>query len=157
MNRLKTEPAVFWFCRFSLISDGSIFPDYFDLYLMMLYRSVKLNEWINWWILSKVIDQKPKVGQRGRRRHRRRRQRQRQRSLRDMTPMCRPCFAGNTNSGYNYMTNGQQCNNYIHRALFYIVVIRGLFKYECKSLHNFRHIYTTTKWYTFLKRIICHL
>ena len=28
--------------------------------------------------------------------------------------------------------------------------IRGLFKYECKYLHNFRHIYASTKWYTFL-------
>ena len=28
--------------------------------------------------------------------------------------------------------------------------IRGLFKYECKWLHNFLHIYATTKWYTFL-------
>ena len=29
-------------------------------------------------------------------------------------------------------------------------VVRGLFKYECKWLHNFLHIYATTKWYTFL-------
>ena len=26
------------------------------------------------------------------------------------------------------------------------MVIRGLFKYECKWLHNFLHIYATTKW-----------
>ena len=25
-------------------------------------------------------------------------------------------------------------------------VLRGLFKYECKWLHNFLHIYATTKW-----------
>ena len=35
--------------------------------------------------------------------------------------------------------------------------IRGLFKYECKWLHNFLHIYATTKCYTFLERTICHL
>ena len=27
-----------------------------------------------------------------------------------------------------------------------IVFLRGLFKYECKWLHNFLHMYATTKW-----------
>ena len=35
--------------------------------------------------------------------------------------------------------------------------IRGLFKYECKQLHNFLHRYATTKCHTFLKRTICCL
>ena len=35
--------------------------------------------------------------------------------------------------------------------------IRGLFKYECKSLHNLLHIYATTKCHTFLERTICRL
>ena len=30
-------------------------------------------------------------------------------------------------------------------------MIRGLFKYECKQLHNFFHIYATTKCHTFWK------
>ena len=29
-------------------------------------------------------------------------------------PMCRPCLASNSKSGYVYMTKGQQCNEYIH-------------------------------------------
>ena len=29
-------------------------------------------------------------------------------------PMCRPCIASNSKSGYVYMTKGQQCNEYIH-------------------------------------------
>ena len=29
-------------------------------------------------------------------------------------PMCRPCVASNSKSGYVYMTKGQQCNEYIH-------------------------------------------
>ena len=31
-------------------------------------------------------------------------------------PMCRPCVASNSKSGYIYMTKGQQCNEYIHRV-----------------------------------------
>ena len=33
----------------------------------------------------------------------------------------------------------------------------GLFKYECKQLHNFLHIYATNIFYTFLERTICRL
>ena len=29
-------------------------------------------------------------------------------------PMCRPCVASDSKSGYVYMTKGQQCNEYIH-------------------------------------------
>ena len=29
-------------------------------------------------------------------------------------PMCRPCYASHSKSGYIYMTKGQQCNEYIH-------------------------------------------
>ena len=29
-------------------------------------------------------------------------------------PMCGPCVASNSKSGYVYMTKGQQCNEYIH-------------------------------------------
>ena len=29
-------------------------------------------------------------------------------------PMCRPCVASDSESGYFYMTKGQQCNGYIH-------------------------------------------
>ena len=36
-------------------------------------------------------------------------------------------------------------------------LVRGLFKYECKWLHNFLHIYATTKCHTFLERTICRL
>ena len=38
-----------------------------------------------------------------------------------------------------------------------ICIIRGLFKYECKWLHIFLHIYATTKCHTFLERTICRL
>ena len=31
----------------------------------------------------------------------------------DMIPMCRPCFAGDSKSGYVYMAKGHQCNKYI--------------------------------------------
>ena len=31
-------------------------------------------------------------------------------------PMCRPCVASNSKSGYVYMTKGQQCSEYIHRV-----------------------------------------
>ena len=31
-------------------------------------------------------------------------------------PMCQPCVAGDSKSGYVYMTKGQQCNEYIHRV-----------------------------------------
>ena len=37
------------------------------------------------------------------------------------------------------------------------VMVRGLFKYECKYLHNFLHIYATTRCHTFLERTICCL
>ena len=29
-------------------------------------------------------------------------------------PMCQPCVASDSKSGYIYMTKGQQCNEYIH-------------------------------------------
>ena len=29
-------------------------------------------------------------------------------------PMCRPCVASDSKSGYVYMTKGQQCTDYIH-------------------------------------------
>ena len=32
-------------------------------------------------------------------------------------PMCRPCVASDSKSGYVYMTKGQQCNEYIHGVL----------------------------------------
>ena len=32
-----------------------------------------------------------------------------------MMPMCRPCIASDSKSGYVYMTKGQQCNEYIYR------------------------------------------
>ena len=34
-----------------------------------------------------------------------------------MVPMCRPCAASHSKSGYVYMNKGQQCNEYIHRVL----------------------------------------
>ena len=34
-----------------------------------------------------------------------------------MMPMCRPCVARDSKSGYIYMTKGQQCNEYLHGVL----------------------------------------
>ena len=56
---------------------------------------------------------------------------------------------------------GWFCNVIEHwnRILFprFFMVIWGLFKYECKWLHNFLHIYATTKGHAFLERTICCL
>ena len=58
-----------------------------------------------------------------------------------MMPMCRPCVAGDSKSGYVYMTKGQQCNKYIHGVFatkkeLSIVVIpwKG-----CKALPHISH------------------
>ena len=52
-------------------------------------------------------------------------------------PMCRPCVASNSKSGYVYMTKGQQCNKYIH-GVFATIKNYLLLLYHVRVVKPFR-------------------
>ena len=52
-------------------------------------------------------------------------------------PMCRPCVASNSKSGYVYMTKGQQCNEYIH-VVFATIKNYLLLLYHFRVVKHFR-------------------
>ena len=52
-------------------------------------------------------------------------------------PMCQPCLASNSKSGYIYMTNGQQCNEYIH-GVFTTIKNYLLLLYHVRVVKPFR-------------------
>ena len=54
-----------------------------------------------------------------------------------MMPMCRPCVASDSKSGYVYMTKGQQCNEYIH-GVFATIKNYLLLLYHVRVVKPFR-------------------
>ena len=52
-------------------------------------------------------------------------------------PMCRPCVASDSKSGYIYMTKGQQCNEYIH-GVFATIKNYLLLLYHVRVVKPFR-------------------
>ena len=52
-------------------------------------------------------------------------------------PMCRPCVACDSNSGYVYMTKGQQCKEYIH-GVFATIKYYLLLLYHVRVVKPFR-------------------
>ena len=52
-------------------------------------------------------------------------------------PMCRPCLASDSKSGYVYMTKGQQCNEYIH-GVFATIKNYLLLLYHVRVVKPFR-------------------
>ena len=51
-------------------------------------------------------------------------------------PMCRPCVASDSKSGYVYMTKGQQCNEYI-QGVFATIKIYLLLLYHVRVVKPF--------------------